>query len=113
MNKETITIYYNPRCSKCREVAALVSEHGCNTELIKYLDTPPSKVEIKHPAASSGGLSTLSKLLSFDSLRPKGRGIEPREIKQSAVQARHKTARADTQRRSSIQAAFCWTNAER
>ena len=46
MNKETITIYYNPRCSKCREVAALVSEHSYNTELIKYLDTPPSKVEL-------------------------------------------------------------------
>lgn len=46
MNKETITIYYNPRCSKCREVNALVSAHGYNTELIKYLDTPPSKKEL-------------------------------------------------------------------
>jgi arsenate reductase len=46
MNKETITIYYNPRCSKCREVAALVSEQGYNTELVKYLDTPPSKKEL-------------------------------------------------------------------
>ena len=46
MSKETITIYYNPRCSKCREVASLVSEHGYNTELIKYLDTPPSREEL-------------------------------------------------------------------
>ena len=46
MNKETITIYYNPRCSKCREVAALVTERDYNSELIKYLDTPPSKKEL-------------------------------------------------------------------
>ena len=43
MSKETITIYYNPRCSKCREVEALVSEQGYNTDLIKYLDTPPGR----------------------------------------------------------------------
>ena len=48
MSKETITIYYNPRCSKCREVAALVSEQGCNTDLIKYLDTRPSKKELSN-----------------------------------------------------------------
>ena len=46
MNKETITIYYNPRCSKCRDAAALVSEHGYNTVLVKYLDTPPDKAEL-------------------------------------------------------------------
>ena len=46
MNKETITIYYNPRCSKCREVAALVTVHGYSTELITYLDTPPSREEL-------------------------------------------------------------------
>ena len=46
MNKETITIYFNPRCSKCREAEALVTERGYNSELIKYLDTPPSKVEL-------------------------------------------------------------------
>jgi hypothetical protein len=36
---------------------------------------------IKHHAASSGVLNKLSKLLSVDILRPKGRGIEPGEIK--------------------------------
>ncbi len=46
MNKETIAIYYNPRCSKCRDVAALVSEQGYNTELVKYLDIPPNKKEL-------------------------------------------------------------------
>ena len=41
MPNETITIYYNPRCSKCRDAAAIVTELDYNTELIKYLETPP------------------------------------------------------------------------
>lgn len=47
MSKETIRIYYNPRCSKCRDTAALVREHGYNTELIEYLTTPPGKEELR------------------------------------------------------------------
>jgi len=47
MSKETIRIYYNPRCSKCRETVALVSERGYVTELIEYLVTPPGKEELR------------------------------------------------------------------
>lgn len=47
MSKKTIRIYYNPRCSKCRDTAALVSERGYNLELVKYLDTPPGKEELR------------------------------------------------------------------
>ena len=47
MNKETITIYYNPRCSKCRNTVALVQEQGYNTELIEYLVTPLNKTELQ------------------------------------------------------------------
>jgi len=47
MLSETIRIYYNPRCSKCRDVVAIVSEHGYTTELIQYLDTPPGKEELR------------------------------------------------------------------
>jgi arsenate reductase (glutaredoxin) len=46
MSKETITIYYNPRCAKCREAVALLTERGHNTVLVKYLDTPPDKAEL-------------------------------------------------------------------
>ena len=48
MNKETIRIYYNPRCSKCRDTAAMVSERGYASELIDYLVTPPSKEELRN-----------------------------------------------------------------
>jgi arsenate reductase (glutaredoxin) len=47
MNKETIRIYYNPRCSKCRDTAAMVSERGYDIELVQYLDTPPDKAELR------------------------------------------------------------------
>jgi arsenate reductase (glutaredoxin) len=47
MSKETIRIYYNPRCSKCRETVALVSERDYDTELVEYLVTPPSKEELR------------------------------------------------------------------
>ncbi len=54
MSKETIRIYYNPRCSKCRETAALVSERGYATELVEYLVTPPGKEEIQDLLAKLG-----------------------------------------------------------
>ena len=54
MSKETIRIYYNPRCSKCRETAALVSERGYATELVEYLVTPPGKEELRSLLAKLG-----------------------------------------------------------
>ncbi len=41
------TIYYNPRCSKSRQTLALLGEHGIEPEVIEYLETPPSAVELK------------------------------------------------------------------
>jgi arsenate reductase len=40
-------IYYNPKCSKCRESLCLLEEQGIEPEIIKYLDQPPSKDELK------------------------------------------------------------------
>jgi arsenate reductase len=47
MSKETIRIYYNPRCSKCRETVALVSDSAYAIDLIEYLVTPPGKEELR------------------------------------------------------------------
>ena len=47
MNQETIRIYYNPRCSKCRDTAALLSERGYQIELIEYLKTAPGREELR------------------------------------------------------------------
>ncbi len=42
-----ITIWHNPRCSKSRQALKLLEEQGVAPEVVKYLDTPPSKEEIK------------------------------------------------------------------
>ncbi len=55
-----VVIYHNPRCSKSRATLALLREHGVETRIIEYLETPPD-------AKTLGGL--LKKL-----------GMKPREL---------------------------------
>lgn len=40
-------IYYNPRCSKCREAKELLEENKCDFTIREYLQEPPSKKELK------------------------------------------------------------------
>lgn len=40
-------IYHNPRCSKSRQTLELLHETGVKTEVIEYLNTPPSEAELK------------------------------------------------------------------
>ena len=56
----TVTIYHNPRCSKSRATLALLEEKGVQPKIIEYLNTPPSKAEMK-------------RIL-------KGLGMEPRDL---------------------------------
>ena len=42
-----IKIYHNPRCRKSREALALIRESGMEPEIVEYLKTPPSKIELK------------------------------------------------------------------
>ena len=42
-----IRIYHNSRCSKSRSALALLEQHGKPFEVIHYLETPPSAVELK------------------------------------------------------------------
>ena len=42
-----VKIYHNPRCSKSRNTLAILDEKGVSYDVIKYLDTPPNKAEIK------------------------------------------------------------------
>jgi arsenate reductase (glutaredoxin) len=41
-----IQIYHNPRCGKSRNCLAFVTEKEAEVEIIKYLETPPSKKEL-------------------------------------------------------------------
>ena len=42
-----VTIWHNPKCSKSRDSFRLLEERGIDAEVIKYLDTPPTKEELK------------------------------------------------------------------
>ena len=41
-----VTIWHNPRCSKSRNAVALLEEKGVEHEVVKYLDTPPTREEL-------------------------------------------------------------------
>ena len=41
-----VQIWHNPRCSKSRNAVALLEEEGIDSEVIKYLDVPPTSAEI-------------------------------------------------------------------
>ena len=43
---QNVTIWHNPRCSKSRNAATLLEEKGIDAEVVKYLDTPPTKEEL-------------------------------------------------------------------
>ncbi|MGH7338103.1 MAG: glutaredoxin domain-containing protein, partial [Myxococcota bacterium] len=39
-------IYHNPRCSKSRATLALLAERGIETEIVDYLENPPSRATL-------------------------------------------------------------------
>ncbi|GIU00566.1 arsenate reductase (glutaredoxin) [Sulfurovum sp. TSL6] len=41
-----VTIWHNPRCSKSRNAVTLLEEKGVEADVVKYLDTPPTKEEL-------------------------------------------------------------------
>jgi len=42
----SVTIYHNPRCSKSRATLALLQERDIDVDIIEYLNTPPSAMEL-------------------------------------------------------------------
>jgi arsenate reductase len=45
--KVSISIFHNPRCSKSRQSLEILEKNGINTEVILYLQCPPSSSELK------------------------------------------------------------------
>lgn len=43
----TVTIYHNPACSTSRKTLALIRDADIEPDVIEYLKTPPSSVELK------------------------------------------------------------------
>jgi arsenate reductase len=49
-----IRIYHNALCSKSRSACALLQERGLEAEVVNYLETPPSREELKALLAMLG-----------------------------------------------------------
>ncbi|HWY37800.1 MAG TPA: arsenate reductase (glutaredoxin) [Bacteroidia bacterium] len=64
MAKRRITIFYNPRCSKCREAMDVLEGSNCEIEIVEYLKEIPTKKELKDLLAKLG-------LKPFDLVRTK------------------------------------------
>lgn len=48
MAKQQTTIYFNPKCSKCNMTLELLKEKGKTPEIVEYLQTTPSKDELRN-----------------------------------------------------------------
>ncbi len=57
---KNVSIFYNPKCSKCRLTMDILNDKGIDTTVVEYLSTPPDK-------------ATLIEVLSL-------LGVEPREL---------------------------------
>jgi arsenate reductase (glutaredoxin) len=44
---DDVTIWHNPRCSKSRGALALLTEHGVDPEVVRYLDAAPTRGELE------------------------------------------------------------------
>lgn len=51
-----VTVWFNPRCSKCRGAEALLADRGVSAVLIHYLDEPPPRAEIERVLGLLGAL---------------------------------------------------------
>ena len=55
---DDVTIYYNPRCSKCRLALDLLEQQGQQARIVEYLDNPPD-------------VATLASILDMLGLEPR------------------------------------------
>ena len=50
----SVTIYHNPRCSKCRQALTLLQERGVTPTVIEYLKDTPDAQELRTILAKLG-----------------------------------------------------------
>ena len=49
-----VVVWHNPRCSKSRSACTLLDEHEVDVDVVRYLDTPPSRAELERVLALLG-----------------------------------------------------------
>lgn len=60
-----VTIYHNPSCGTSRNTLAMIRNAGIEPTVVEYLETPPSRAELKTMIADAG-------LTVRDAIREKG-----------------------------------------
>lgn len=54
MSDPAVTVWFNPRCSKCRTAQGLLAERGIDADYVRYLDQAPSRQDLEHVLALLG-----------------------------------------------------------
>ena len=49
-----VTVWFNPSCSKCRTTQGLLAERGVDADYVRYLESAPSKDELRRVLALLG-----------------------------------------------------------
>jgi arsenate reductase len=44
---DDVTVWFNPRCSKCRTAQGILEERGVEADYVRYLDSAPSRDELE------------------------------------------------------------------
>ena len=43
-----LQVFFNPRCSKCRSVRAILEERGLEADYLRYLEQTPTREQLEH-----------------------------------------------------------------
>ena len=54
MSNDKVVIYHNPKCSKSRETLQILQDNNIESEIIEYLEHPPTAQELKQIIAMLG-----------------------------------------------------------
>src|SRR5438270_7968599 len=49
-----VTVWFNPRCSKCRTAQGILEEHGVEADYVRYLESAPTRAELERVLAMLG-----------------------------------------------------------
>jgi arsenate reductase len=44
---DDVTVWFNPRCSKCRTTQGILAERGVDASYVEYLESTPTKDELR------------------------------------------------------------------
>jgi len=44
---DDVTVWFNPACSKCRTTQGILQERGVDADYVRYLESAPSKDELR------------------------------------------------------------------